>query len=131
MPKRIYRANDLKKSCRKCTEGIYRFESLVGDLLTECPACQSPIHVAIVPETAATIGAMDPRLATNPVYMSQFVEPGDPSPRTNPRNYISGPHSWRKMVDQKQREGFRVLTNAEISEERSPREIKRSERNGK
>ena len=128
MPNRAYRAIHMIAGCSACREGIFRFERLTDPLMELCPECDAPVRVAILKELAPTIGAMDPRLAADPIYMSQFVERGDPNPRANPKNYVSGPHSWRRMVDQKQREGFRVLSNNEIGDVRSPREIKRAER---
>jgi len=128
MPNRIYRVDEDQEGCESCLEGLRRWETMTGPLLEQCPECSSKVHVAISPQTAPTIGAMDPRLAEGPLYMSQLA---DTRGRKDPDAWVSGPHSWRKRIDRAQREqGVRVLSNNEADDMRSPREIKRSERHG-
>ena len=125
MPTRIYKADTPTGACVTCRDGIARWEGLLQPFLALCPECDSPIHVVIQP---VTIGEIDPRLGAEPIYMSQLVKPGDANPRANPANYVSGPHSWRRKVDQAQREGVRFMSSAEINDDRSPWERKRAER---
>ena len=122
MPTRIYKADQPSNRCLACRDGIARWEGLMQPLMQECPDCDAPVHVVIQP---VTLGAQDPRLADGPLYLSQLAKyPGDPDA------YVSGPHSWQRRIDQAKREGYRVLSNSEIADDRTPREIKRDARKG-
>ena len=128
MPNRTYRADLPSDDCVTCRDGIVRFEGLTAPFLKLCPECNRRLHVAIDSGTAATVGAMDPRLASEPLYMSQAARRGEVNPRANPANYVSGPHSWQKKVDELKRRGARAYTKNEEDDARSPREIKEAER---
>ncbi|UCC73909.1 MAG: hypothetical protein JSV86_04935 [Gemmatimonadota bacterium] len=120
MTVRLYRADSPSASCADCVEPFGRVEGLTDPLTDTCPGCGNPVHVVIQP---VTIGAMDPRLSADPLYMSQLARfPGDPEA------YVSGPHSWQKKIDEAQRNGARVISSSEDTGDLSPREIKRKER---
>jgi hypothetical protein len=120
VPTRIYRADTPTGACVTCRDGIYKWEKLKDELLRTCPECGSPVHVVIQP---VTVGTMDPRLGPDPIYMSQLADhPGDPNA------YVSGPHSWRRLIEKKKREGVQVIEKGAQDDVRSPREIKRDER---